>query len=192
MSGEPKVNAVRRKATMRKILTVLAVMALLVVSIAPALANHRRPPRAILKAPHAWQKGELGTFCWSYSDKGSNGGTGMCADAIGYSWPDPDVTEAGARATIRLWAPKRPDKVVLDLWRMTDPDGNPVGSSTRPALTIRPHRKDGEVVAYDARFLLPETAGDVYMRAFVKWGAIRYPDGTAAGDALYDFHVEVE
>ena len=177
---------------MKKLVTVAAVVSWLVVSVAPAWANHRHPPRAILKAPGAWQRGTLGTHCWSYVDKGSDEGVGFCADAFGHDFPEPDRSEVGARAKIRLWARTPPSEYSVDQWRSVDQKGQPIGQPERLSVTLRPHRRDGVIVAYDLRFTLPATPGDVYLTAFVQWDSIRYSDGRASGDAVYDFHVIVE
>jgi hypothetical protein len=176
---------------MKRLLVAAAVISVLVVGLTPAWANHRHPPRAILKAPGAWQRGVLGTHCWNYSDKGSEEGVGFCADAL-HAFPEPDSTTAGARATIRLWAKKLPNEFSVDAWDSVDENGQPVGDPERLVSLIKPHRKDGAIVAYDIRFDLPSGPGEAYLTAFAKWGTIRYPDGQADGDAFYDFHVVVE
>lgn len=176
----------------RRLLTAALVALLSFSCLSPAWANHRHPPRAILKAPHAWQKGVLGSYCWNYVNKGSDEGVGLCVDTFGHDFPEPDGTQAGELAKIRLWAPKLPDEVSVDMWREVDSVGEPVGDSERLVVALRPHRKDGAIVAYDATFRLPDTAGEVYLTAFAKWGTIRYDDGKGDGDAFYDFHVIVE
>ena len=182
----------RQSSMMKKLLTAAAVVCLLVVSVAPAWANHRHPPRAILKAPGAWQRGVLGTHCWSYVDKGSDEGVGFCADTFGHDFPKPDRSEVGATAKIRLWAKRVPSQYSVDQWRSVDQNGEPIGEPERLTVILRPHRKDGEIVAYDLRFTLPTTPGHVYLTAFAQWDTIRYADGRADGDAFYDFHVTVD
>ncbi|MEA2451400.1 MAG: hypothetical protein QOG04_110 [Actinomycetota bacterium] len=173
---------------MKRTLTAALVLALCVVGLTPAFAHHRQPPRAILKAPQAWQKGVLGTHCWNYFDKGSDEGVGFCADSL-HSFPEPDSSTAGADATIRLWANRLPKEASVDVWTEVDENGQPVGDPERLVSTLKPHRKDGVIVAYDLRFQLPDGAGDLYLNAFAKWGALRFDDGRADGDAFYDFHL---
>lgn len=177
---------------MKKLLGAVLTLVLTFGCLTPAFANHRHPPRAILKAPHSWQKGVLGSYCWNYVDKGSDEGVGFCADTFSHDFPEPDETTTGAAATIRLWVAKLPKEVSVDVWREVDERGEPIGESERLAVTIEPHRKDGEIVAYDARFTLPATAGEVYLTAFARWGTIRYGDGRADGDAFYDFHLTTQ
>jgi hypothetical protein len=176
---------------MKKSLVAATVISVLAAGLTPAWANHRHPPRAILKAPGAWQRGVLATHCWNYSDEGSNEGVGFCADAL-HGFPEPDNTDADARATIRLWVKKLPKDFSVDAWDSVDQNGQPVGDPTRLVSIVRPHRKDGVIVAYDIRFNLPGEPGHAYLTAFAKWGPITYKDGTADGDAFYDFHVVVE
>lgn len=181
-----------RPTTMKRTIVGALVLTLLAVGLAPAWANHRHPPRAVLMAPHAWQKGVLGTYCWAYSDKGSSEGTGKCVDTFAHSFPEPDGSTAGELATIRLWAKRLPEEASVDMWREVDENGEPVGEAERLVVVVKPHRKDGTIVAYDLRFRLPDTAGDVYLTAFAKWGTIRYEDGKGDGDAFYDFHLIVQ
>ena len=176
---------------MKRLLTAAIAVALLATCLTPAWANHRHPPRAILKAPHTWQKGVLGTYCWNYVDKGSDEGVGFCADSL-HSFPEPDSSSAGEPAKIRLWAKRLPDEASVSFWRELDENGQPVGEPETFVSVVKPHRKDGQIVAYDVRFVFPETPGHLYMTAFVRWSGLRYDDGRADGDASYDFHVVTE
>lgn len=164
----------------------------LVGAFVPAQAQHRKPPRVILKAPHSWQRGVLGTHCWSWVDRGSDEGTGFCADAFGHSFPEPDTTAAGGRARFRMWAPRRPAEVSIMAWREVDGEGQPVGEGSEVPFVLRRHFKDGELVAFDAKFDLPDESGELYLWLFAKWEEIRYPHGRGEGDGSWDFHLTLE
>lgn len=163
----------------------------LVGAFVPVLAQHRRPPKVVVKAPGAWQRGVLGTYCWSYVDRGSNEGTGFCADSL-HGFPEAEPAGAGDPARFRLWAPKRPAELSILFWRELDENGQPVGDGEAIPAELRPHRKDGELVAFDALFDLPTETGDHYLWVFAKWEEIRYGHGRGEGDGSWDFHLTLE
>lgn len=160
--------------------------------VSPAQAKHDEPPRGVLKAPHSWQLGEFFAYCWSHRDRGSNRGQSVCVDTFAHSYPEPDVTIAGAEARIRTWAPRRPRQFSIDIWREVDANGQPLGKSERLPFTFEPHRKDGRLVAYDAIFTLPAEPGEAYLTVFSAWNEIERRDGFSDGDAFYDFHLTLE
>lgn len=178
----------------RNFVGALLVTVLVAAWAVPATAGHRRPPAAKLVTGDTTQWGRLGTYCWSYSEAGSNEGTGMCADTFGYSWPRAKPAHAGAKARIRLKMPGCPSDGSLRWWSQVDPDDRPLGSGRKIAFRKRPIRRDGDVVACRLRFRLPHHDGHFYLDAFLQWDkSYRYPDGGTGGggDAQYDFHLKL-
>jgi hypothetical protein len=158
--------------------------------LSPAQAAHRKPPRVVFKSPDAWQRGVLGTHCWTFIDRGEDEGLGYCADAT-HDFPEAEPAGAGDAALFRLWAPKRPSQLAIEYWREVDQDGQPVGNSQTIEAELQPYRKNGELVAFDAMFELPQGNGDHYLGLFAKWERFRRPHGRAEGDASYDFHLDL-
>lgn len=175
-------------------MTGVTALVLVAALAGPAIAHHRRPPAARLSTGDTIQWGILGTYCWSYSDPGEGGGTGMCADTFGYSWPRAKPAVAGARAKIRLRMAGCPSDGTLRWWSVVDPDGRPVGSGRELTFRKRPVKSAGEIVACRLVFRLPNHIGHFYMDAFLGWDrSYPYPDGGTGGggDAQYDFHLKL-
>lgn len=191
---EPTASFLRRSCMRKNLILAILVAVVLAALVSPAAAHHRRPPAAKLVTGDTIQWGRLGTFCWSYSEAGSNEGTGMCADQFGYNWPRAKPATTGARARIQLKMPGCPSDGSLRWWSAVDRDKHPVGPGTRLDYRKRGIRRDGSVVACRLRFRLPDQVGHFYLDAFLGWDrSYRYPDGGTGGggDAQYDFHLKL-
>lgn len=186
---------VRPRGMPTKLILSLVTAAVLAAALAvPAAAHHRRPPAAKLVSGDTIQWGNLGTYCWSYSDPGEAGGTGMCADTFGYDWPRAKPAQAGARVRIRFRIGGCPNSGTMRWWAVVDADGRPVGSGETVAYRERPMRRNGAVVACRLVFRLPERVGHFYLDLFVDWDdSYRFADGGTGGggDAQYNFHLKL-
>lgn len=151
----------------------LAILA--VVAVSSSVSAGRKPPPALLRYKgETIQRGNLGTYCWTFT------GGGGCADAFAYSFPRSVWVPQGSRVAIRLERSKRPNRVQITAWRKVGDDGQPVDDGRRLRKRLMPVKSDGDIVAWEARFRLRRGGRHYYMSAFVKW-----PD---KGDASYDFH----
>lgn len=124
--------------------------------------SRRRPPPARLVSPQATQRGNLGTYCWSYTD--GEWGVHTCADTSGHGWPRAAPRGCGGQGEdrVRLGAgAQRPQSAWLDAYseeRQSDRPRPrrrlPLASGTHPGR--RDHRMGGSFpVAGPRRTLLP-------------------------------------
>jgi hypothetical protein len=148
-------------------------------------SKNERPPKTKLRSAGAKQGGNLGSYCWTWSNQDGTGST-VCSDTFQHDFPRAEKVHS-RRAFIRFKRAQRPNVQSLTYWRDVDGDGQPKGKREELDRRIRKHIVDGEVVAYDARFRLPKDEGHYYLNTFVKW---KMKNGSG-GDAFYDYHAKV-
>ncbi len=112
----------------------------------------------------------------------------MCVDYI-FSFPRAERAHAGGMASIIFKTANKPTSLDLSYWRDVDEDGAPKGNARGIDYSLRPVRADGEIVAYRARFRLPEQRGHMYIYVFGTW-----EDQDAGGgsqDSSWTFHLRL-
>lgn len=131
----------------------------------PAI-RYRHPPQAGVLTRAGHQHGRLVSATWA------TGHGSTCAGVSGDGPPDyarhGPTFAPGEAVTVRFQKPEPPVRVFVDAWRRIDADRFPVGPSRRLAHRLRPHRRDGAIVAWDVVFRPPD-AGDVYLGVLAKW-----------------------
>lgn len=148
--------------------------------------SRRRPPPARLVSPQATQRGNLGTYCWYYTD--GEWGVGTCADTSGYGWPRAAPAGAWDKARIVFDWEQSPSDLSLHGWSRIRKNGSPIGRGRDFAYRLRPERTPGEgITGWAAHFRLPDGTGHLYLDSFVEW------DGeSAGGDASYAWHLRLK
>jgi hypothetical protein len=164
----------------------LLIMTMLVAVSGDVVAGkNERPPKTRLRSGAAKQRGNLGSYCWTWSNEDGTGG-GLCSDTFQHDFPRSEKVRS-RQGFIRYRRAQRPSELSLTYWRSVDKDGQPTGKGHDLDRRIRKHTVDGEIVAYDALFRLPKDEGHYYLNAFVRW---KMKNGTG-GDAFYDYHAKL-
>ena len=145
--------------------------------------SRRRPPRALLTSAETTQRGNLGTYCWYYTD--GEWGVSTCADTSGYGFPR--AAPAGARDKAKIvfdWE-QEPSDLSLHGWRRVGRNGGPIGRGRDVDFRLRPERTPGEgITGWAAHLRLRDRTGHLYLGSFVEW------DGeSTGGDATYAWHL---
>lgn len=142
---------------------------------APALSLHKIPPTARLRNNgEVEQRGLVQGYCWPSHD----GGAG-CYTVENREWPEAFSTGADQRIRIRFRKRAELKRVTIDAYRRVEGDGQPSGSRQRLDRQIKPYKIDGEVVAWDALFELPQPDRHYYLSVFAYW---------RKGHIVYHFH----
>lgn len=161
---------------MRKLWVSLGIAAL-ILTATPVRAGDP-PPNAIFKSGDSKQKGWVGSYCWD----------GVCADKVPSVPENAEKAKSTAKARIRIKHRVKPSGFSLEAYRELDEYGRPTGESETLPTKLRPHEKRGKVVAWDARFTLPEAPGHVYLFAAAAWP--HDPD-RPEGDVYWTFHLRL-
>jgi len=143
---------------------------------APAIGNSRPPQALLMQGEKVLQAQRAGTFCW-YEPPNSP----LCADSFSPSFPPAERVEADSTLHIRIPVVEEPRRASLYTAPRLDRDGFPV-DSRRLAISLKPVRREGRTVAWDAFFSV-KRPGTHYYLSFSGWWAV-------AGDAYWDFHVK--
>jgi hypothetical protein len=142
---------------------------------APAIGNSRPPAAVLMKGEKVLQAGRLGSFCW-YEPPNFP----LCADAFPNSYPHAKRVEADSTLHIRIRKAEEPRRAYLSTAHRLDPDGWPV-DSRRLAISLKPVRREGRTVAWDAFFSVKRPDTHYYLFFSGWWDE---------GDASWDFHVK--
>ena len=183
-SGNPLGSkTVGRVVRIRFLVSALAFVAVATASPAHAEAQRHSPPILSLLAGSKFQRGLMGSNCWSYTNPDGTG-TGSCGDVGGYRWPSPKEVVRGKRARLLLRFPERPLELDLTSYRRLNADRSPAGRGHRVAYCLQPVLQSGTRVAWAAVFTarLSMTTGPWYLDVFARW---------TEGDAGYDFHLKL-
>lgn len=162
--------------------------AAVVATAIPAAAHDHRPPRTRLTSRDASQAGQQGSYCWTAAGDEPGEATGTCADYI-FSFPRAERAHAGAMASIIFRSTNKPTSLSLSYWREVDENGSPKGDARDIDYSLLAVREQGEIVAYRARFRLPERRGHMYISVFGTW-----EDQDAGGgsqDSSWTFHLRL-
>ncbi|MDQ3618575.1 MAG: hypothetical protein M3391_00410 [Actinomycetota bacterium] len=145
--------------------------------------SRKRPPRALLTSAETTQRGNLGTYCWHYTD--GKWGVGTCVDTSGYGWPRATRAGAGDKAKIVFDWEQAPTDLSLHGWSRIRKNGSPIGRGRDIAYRWRPERTPGEgITGWAAHIRLPDRTGHLYLSSSVEWD-----DESNGGDAFYAFHL---
>jgi hypothetical protein len=130
------------------------------------------PPKALLmKGNKELQKGRLGTYCWG----------GICADWL--TFPDPGTTarvKAGSRLHVRIRYSQKPRHVQLWSAEKVNRRGWMV-DARRKAISLKPVRREGRTVAWDASFSVKRPDRHYYLDFYGYWNG---------RDTEWGFHVK--
>jgi hypothetical protein len=197
--------ALRETLTKPRLLVLLASLALSAALVLAALAlfaaeaqasedsfGHRAPNAILMKGDTAIQKGLRSSSCWSYWNEAKDSWVGYCADTL-YMFPRSGASlRAGTRLNIRLGKPERPEDLKITAYKGFNKKAKfPIGKGQRLDVNLKPVKRDGETVAWDAFFRVNEPNRDYYLDFFSVWKDI---PGThvSSGDASYTFHVKTK
>ena len=171
--------------SVRRTFFVWLIASLVVLGIgvgASATTQRRTPPTvALIYKGEVVQRVRPYTFCWSYQYK--DGATGMCADG----WPEyPEAAQvdAGSRLKLRIRYPGKPQHWFLQAHRVVvDNNGRheTVGPTEELDFTVKPHRVDGVIRAWDLVFRVDEPLRHYYLDT---------GGDLDQGDAFYALHVQ--
>lgn len=176
-----------------RVALLLGTAAMLVTSLVTSEAradDHRRPSSALIVSSER-QAGRPVHWSWA-----RRVGPDECivTDAVGpttfphalrYGFADEAVF-------VRLRKDEMPVEYSLEAWRSVRRDGTPRGSSQPVPATLMPHRRDGEIVAWDLHFQPPYLSGHVFLMATAYWpdetGCLSPPD-LGSQSASWTFHI---
>jgi hypothetical protein len=106
-----------------------------------------------------------------------------------YSPPKADEVGAGRRLHVRLAKPERPSVRILAFPKLNERTGKPSGQRRVLKDTLRPVKRDGETVGWEAFFRVNEPERQYYLKVSAAWE--RVPgEHVSYGHAIYDFHIE--
>ena len=171
----------------RRAFAVTACVAVVATAM-PAAAHDHRPPRTRLTSRDASQAGQQSTYCWTSAGDNPGEAIGICAD---YAWDFPRAERAhtGAMASIKFKSSNKPTSLHFSYWREVDQNGEPKGKKRDIDYSFRAVREAGEIVAYRARFRLPQRRGHMYI-----WASGTWEDQDAGGgsqDSSWTFHLRL-
>jgi hypothetical protein len=156
-----------------------------------------RPPDAVLmKGNTTIQQGLRGSSCWSHWNDEKDSWSSVCGDYFVARFPRaPEALMAGRRLHIRVDKPERPDHFQIYAYKGFDKGEHaPIGARQRLITTLKPVKRDGDTVAWDAFFRVNEPNRDYYLDFWPSWGeenGAGFSDThVSGGDADYTFHVK--
>ncbi len=153
------------------------------MSLGPAAADDHRPPAAVLRRGSTFQRGLLGSYCWTSVD--FPGATIGCGDSI-WSFPRAADAKPGV-AYLRFKKPVPPEQLSIRSWRNLD-DGQPRGRGKKVDFRLEP-RVSADGLMWQATWSLPESEGQYYLHAFGEWTD---EEGTFfEQDASWTFHLRI-
>ncbi len=120
------------------------------------------------------QVGSVGTFCWHEPPNFP-----LCVEAF-HSFPPAKRVEADGTLHIRIRKAEEARRASLYTAPRLNQDGWPV-VSRRLAISLKPVRREGRTVAWDAFFSVKRSDTHYYL-SFAGWWR--------EGDAYWDFHVK--
>ena len=183
------------------LVAMVAAMALATLAVFASFAEARatagatgsfghRPPKAVLmKYESVLQVRGDGCAHW-YFYKNGEWEYRIPFDYLGcYSPPKADEVGAGRRLHVRLAKPERPSVRILAYPKLNERTGKPSGQRRVLKDTLRPVKRGGEAVGWEAFFRVNEPERQYYLRASTVWE--RVPgEHVSYGHAIYDFHLE--
>jgi hypothetical protein len=194
------ISTYRRRAPKRStrrlwlalVLSLAVVLATFAVGAATVQAGSfdNRPPKAVLmKGENVLRKGALGSYCWNWY-LGDGRGRGECADGAFLSYPSPERVKAGSQLHIRLKKPQKPDKFKVIAYKGFDREKlRLVGPKRRIETTLKPVKRDGKTVGWDAYFRVNKPDRHYYLDTYGNW--YQDPDTQFSyGDGTWAFHVK--
>lgn len=165
-----------------------AAVAAVVATAIPAAAHDHRPPRTQLRSGDTIQAGRQGSYCWTSAGEEPGTAETLCVDYIS-SFPRAKRVRSGAWASIHFKTPNEPTDTSLSYWGKVDENGFPVGNARSIDHGVVPVRRDDEIVAYRARFRLPQRRSHMYISAFGTWDDQDADAGPQ--DSTWTFHLRV-
>ena len=151
--------------------------------------GHRPPKAVLMKYESVLQVG--GDVChhWHFYQNGE-WDYRLPTDYLGcYSPPKADEVGAGRRLHVRLTKPERPSVRILAFPKLNERTGKPSGQRRVLKDTLRPVKRDGETVGWEAFFRVNEPERHYYLKVSALWE--RVPgEHVSYGHAIYDFHLE--
>ena len=154
----------------------------------PAQAHDHRIPKTVLKkGARDLQTGlKVTESFWSHST-GGGGCAGGFTDRI-FGFPAVDRVAAGTELRVRIFKEHRPDSFTVNAHRRVAEDDFPLGEPQRLPRTLKPVVRQGERVAWDARFRVRQPSRDYYLVTEGHW---RDREGCRLDQyAFWSFHVE--
>ena len=152
-----------------------------------ASAHDHKPPRTVLTAGRAEQRGQLGTHCWTSAGEEPGEYQTICAD---YMWTFPDAVRApaGGEATITIYKTTAAEELDIRRYRHIGDSGHPEGDGKEVDYKVAPASVDGKTV-YEVTFTLPSRPGHMYLDLFGIWQDTEGADQPQ--DANYTFHFKL-
>ena len=152
---------------MRKLM-IAGVLGALLIPIGTARADHdlnrRNPPRVrLMHQGEVVQRASAWSYCWSYST--DEWGVGQCADGFP-SYPAAAAIEGPDRVVLRIPYSAKPKRLGIIAYRKIRREGGwdePIGRGERLEHTLKPHRVQGHVSAWDAIFRLDNDGRHYYL-----------------------------
>lgn len=154
--------------------------------------DHRRPPSPRLKAGGEVQEGKNVRMTWlrRYDEKYCD-----LLDGFGYTtFPKRVLSyDAGDTARVRLKKSAPPLEWWVYAWEdIRRKNGQPKGTAQVIPAAVDAHRRDGQVVAWDIRFVLPPADRHLYILVEAYWadeeGCSSQPD-LGSQSAAWSFHL---
>jgi len=151
--------------------------------------GHRPPKAVLMKYESVLQVGGDGCAHWFFYQDGEWHYL-IPFDYLGcYSPPKSDEVGAGRRLHVRLAKPERPSVRILAFPKLNERTGKPSGQRRVLKDTLRPVKRDGETVGWEAFFRVNEPERHYYLKVSALWE--RVPgEHVSYGHAIYDFHLE--
>jgi hypothetical protein len=195
--GGRRLNVLHKPRLLALTLAVAVALATLAVfaadtraTVGPTGSFGHLPPKAVLmKYESVLQVG--GDVChhWHFYQNGE-WDYRIPTDYLGcYSPPKADEVGAGRRLHVRLAKPERPSLLILAYLRLNERTGKPSGQKRVLKDTLRPVKRGGETVGWEAFFRVHEPERQYYLKVSAVWE--RVPgEHLSYGHAIYDFHLE--
>lgn len=162
---------VNPKSRTRRWIVLLAAVELLSL-LGSSVAASGSPPRTYLRSGgERLQRGVLGSNCWG----------DLCSTYFN-GYPRAVTVKTGSEERIRLWKKQKPSYLAISFYRRVDRRGEGRGDQEEIDYWLRPLRRDGETVAWQAIFQA-EGTHHYYLDLFARWHE---------NDSSWKFHFKTE
>ena len=168
----------------RVALVVGACLAPVLIGPGAAVAHDHDPPKVVLHVAGGLQQGDPYGTHWK--DRKGRSCSVLSIDDVMRFGPPIHARPGTVRGRIVLRKAHRPQDLDLVFWRELDEYGMPATAPEELAVRLAPKRRQGETVAYQARFevILED---HVYLRLYAEW---RDREGCGGYQSAYwTFHI---